>query len=219
MSGRNSPPAASQSATSRRRSSISATMIDAFNNGRPSLGHNPTSPGPITTAAAQANRRRLSLSTIGLSGLSGSTQTSPFGSLHSRAESISSVNSSTVEESPFEEGDAPMNTPSSPFARRLSFGARALRDINSGGGNGGGGSNGDGFNLAENMRSRAERMSISITPSIPKPASPQPARQRERAKSVHIMEPPVQPQPVVRPKPQRPDAMQERILKGDFYMD
>jgi hypothetical protein len=37
----------------------------------------------------------------------------------------------------------------------------------------------------------------------------------QRAKSVTIMEPPAREMP----KPQVPDAMQERILKGDFYMD
>jgi hypothetical protein len=37
-----------------------------------------------------------------------------------------------------------------------------------------------------------------------------------RAKSVAIMEPPVREMPK---QPKVPDAMQERILKGDFYMD
>ena len=37
-----------------------------------------------------------------------------------------------------------------------------------------------------------------------------------RAKSVTIMEPPAREMPK---QPKVPDAMQERILKGDFYMD
>lgn len=41
---------------------------------------------------------------------------------------------------------------------------------------------------------------------------------RDRSKSVAVMEPPVREMP--KPKEQvRPDHFQERILKGDFYMD
>jgi hypothetical protein len=42
------------------------------------------------------------------------------------------------------------------------------------------------------------------------------APSHQRAKSVAIMEPPVREMPK---QPKQPDAMQERILKGDFYMD
>jgi len=59
------------------------------------------------------------------------------------------------------------------------------------------------------MRTRAERTSISGA-SIPNPQT------QQRAKSVAIMEPPVREMPKAS-KP--PDAFQERILKGDFYMD
>jgi hypothetical protein len=48
-----------------------------------------------------------------------------------------------------------------------------------------------------------------------KPMQPQPPT-HQRAKSVAIMEPPVREMPK---QPKVPDAMQERILKGDFYMD
>jgi hypothetical protein len=37
-----------------------------------------------------------------------------------------------------------------------------------------------------------------------------------RAKSMAAMEPPVKEMPA---QPKAPDAFQERILKGDFYMD
>ena len=69
---------------------------------------------------------------------------------------------------------------------------------------------GEGYNFAENMRNRAERSSASG----PRPILNPPVHQR--AKSVAIMEPPVQEMPR---QPKVPDAMQERILKGDFYMD
>jgi hypothetical protein len=65
-------------------------------------------------------------------------------------------------------------------------------------------------NFAENLRSRAERGSISGPP----PMMGVPSHQR--AKSVAVMEPPIREMPK---QPRQPDAMQERILKGDFYMD
>jgi hypothetical protein len=68
---------------------------------------------------------------------------------------------------------------------------------------------GQGYDFAENMRSRAERSSIT-GPSAGPPAM------HQRAKSVANMEPPVREMPR---EPKRPDAFQERILKGDFYMD
>jgi hypothetical protein len=283
--GRNSPPLHSPDA--RRRASVtSQTFHDLFgrsgsyggqqNSGQPASG-------PITTAAANAQRRRLSLTTIGLGASPG--QTSPFlQTPRTRTESISSANSGSVDESPFEDDySANGSNPATPFARRLSFGARALRDVRQG--NGGAGnpngrppvhkasspptgrgrglsslsqslpssasllrpfapshsrrsvsvshiwpstideqsesmpanysltstSTGEGYNFAENLRSRAERGSMSGPPPMLSPSG----TTHQRAKSVTIMEPPTREMP----KPKVPDAMQERILKGDFYMD
>ena len=107
-------------------------------------------PGPISQAAANANRRRLSLTTLGLSGSPNGT--SPFGSLRGHRDSLgsSSGGSASIDESAIAEDDVmpvrerdPNNTPASPFARRSSFGAKALRDRMgsfSGAGGGGGGS-------------------------------------------------------------------------------
>jgi hypothetical protein len=212
-SDRNSPPPPS-AATNRRRSSItSQTFQELFGrNNSIGGGQNTTSayPGPITSAAAQAQRRRLSLTTIGLSG--SPNQTSPFSAVRSRAESVSSANSGSVDESPFEDDPGPSasSVPNTPFARRLSFGARALRDVRTSNGNIGN-SNGEGFNFAENLRSRAERSSISGVNPISSPTA-----QHHRAKSVTVMEPPAREMPKVA---KVPDAFQERILKGDFYMD
>ncbi|KAF2142131.1 uncharacterized protein K452DRAFT_287344 [Aplosporella prunicola CBS 121167] len=207
--GNHSPP--HPAAAERRRSSFAGQAIADFfgrnNAGSPPNGQN--YPGPITSAAAQANRRRLSVTTLGLSG--SPNQQSPF-SQRSRGESMSSATSASVDESPFADddvsGSSPSTTATSPFARRLSFGARALRDVKQGG-NGSGNAN-DGFNLAENMRSRAERSSISAASGMPHPAV------HQRAKSVATMEPPVREMPR---HAKAPDAFQERILKGDFYMD
>ncbi|KAF1836599.1 hypothetical protein BDW02DRAFT_220558 [Decorospora gaudefroyi] len=286
---RNSPPLPSPDPR-RRASFASQTFQDLFGRSNSSVGQ-PTAAqpasGPITTAAANAQRRRLSLTTIGLGASPG--QTSPFVQTpRTRTESISSANSGSVDESPFEDDYAPSTSasssnPATPFARRLSFGARALRDVrqsNGGVGNPNGrppihkasspptgrsrglsssshslpcssslirpfspstsrrsvsishiwppiiaeqsesilgnysltsSSTGEGYNFAENLRSRAERGSVSGPPPMLNPT----ATTHQRAKSVTIMEPPAREMP----KPKVPDAMQERILKGDFYMD
>lgn len=211
-SDRNSPPLPSPNSTGRRRSSFAGQVFSDMFGTRPSnVGANPPQnlPGPITNAAMQAQQRRLSLTTVGLSGSPNAT--SPFSATRPRAESISSSNSGTVDESPFEDGDGEASTsslPTSPFARRLSFGARAMRDMRSSTGNGN--AHGQEYDFAENMRRRAERTSVSAASGVP--SSP-PIHQR--AKSVAVMEPPRE----MPPQQKRPDAFQERILKGDFYMD
>ncbi|KAF1971499.1 hypothetical protein BU23DRAFT_184038 [Bimuria novae-zelandiae CBS 107.79] len=208
-SDRSSPPLPSPGASDRRRSSVTGqTFRDIFGQGS-APGQTQPFPGPITTAAVNAQRRRLSLTTIGLSG--SPNQTSPF-QARPRTESLSSANSGSVDESPFEDDPTPSasSNPATPFARRLSFGARAMRDVRQGNGSVGN-PNGEGYSFAENLRTRAERTSMSA----PKPILTQ-SSTHQRAKSVAIMEPPVREMPK---QPKVPDAMQERILKGDFYMD
>ena len=206
-SDRNYPPLPSPGATDRRRASVTGqTFRDIFAQGQPY-------PGPITTAAVNAQRRRLSLTTIGLS--ASPNQSSPFQTARPRTESLSSANSGSVDESPFEDdppasASNPNSNPATPFARRLSFGARAMRDVRQSNGSVGN-PNGEGYNFAENLRNRAERTSMSgVNPMQNQPPV------HQRAKSVAIMEPPVREMPK---QPKVPDAMQERILKGDFYMD
>ncbi|KAF1953964.1 hypothetical protein CC80DRAFT_134095 [Byssothecium circinans] len=211
-SDRNSPPLPSPNATDRRRASVTGQTFQDLFGRQGSVGGQggaPPYPGPITSAAVNAQRRRLSLTTVGL----GSPQQTSFQN-RPRTESLSSANSGSVDESPFEDDPAPSassanSNPATPFARRLSFGARALRDVRQSNGSVGN-PNGEGYNFAENMRTRAERTSASG----PRPILSPPAHQR--AKSVAIMEPPVKEMPK---QPKVPDAMQERILKGDFYMD
>ncbi|KAL2834516.1 hypothetical protein BDW59DRAFT_138001 [Aspergillus cavernicola] len=85
---------------------------------------------------AQSNQgRRLSITTLGLSG--SPTQTNPFGSRNFRQSSISSsvgTSPGNPEEAIAEDGEnsPPGGLPRSPFARRLSFGAQALRDARGG---------------------------------------------------------------------------------------
>ncbi|KAF1920146.1 hypothetical protein BDU57DRAFT_4684 [Ampelomyces quisqualis] len=291
--GSNSPPLHSAGATDRRRASVTAqTFQDLFGRSNSYAGQQSSAPstsGPITTAAANAQRRRLSLTTIGLGASPG--QTSPFLNPRARTESISSANSGSFDESPFEDDYAPSTSatssnPTTPFARRLSFGARALRDVRQSNGSVGNPNGrpsvhkasspptgrgrglsslsrslpspsalllghvspgsfrsksishirpppiaehatehsdkdlanclltspltGEGYNFAENLRTRAERGSISG------PLPSMSSSSHQRAKSVAIMEPPTREMPR---QAKVPDAMQERILKGDFYMD
>lgn len=136
MSDSNNSPPRSPPLPERRRSSF-AGLADIFGrqpNGQPA--NNQNYQGPITAAAAQANRRRLSVTTLGLSGSSPNTASS-FTSERSRGASISSATSASVNESPFDDDDvtspSPNNLPpNSPFARRLSFGAQALRESQQG---------------------------------------------------------------------------------------
>lgn len=218
----------------RRSSFAGETLANLFGTGhRGSVSRNPTDsnngnmnpsqpsqsyPGPITTAAAQAQRRRLSLTTLGLSGSPNGS--SPFGSYSARRDSYGSRDS--IDESAIEDDAGPAEpTPQTPFARRVSFGAKALRDVKAGGGNTSPGQNGssEGFNWSENFRTRAERTS-SIAGGVGMPAMPNGSGRAAhgRAQSVAVMEPPAREMP--KPKEQvRPDHFQERILKGDFYMD
>ncbi|CZT18197.1 uncharacterized protein RCC_04037 [Ramularia collo-cygni] len=228
------------------RGSVSRSPSDsqpaAANNNSPQQPY----PGPITSAAAQAQRRRLSLTTLGLSG--SPNQTSPFGSYHNRRDSYVSGNSDAIDESAIE--DEPGASQTTPFGRRMSFGAKALRDVRTGGTSPGqngtskpstvvadssngtvkskapngtissrdakGRGNPEGFNWSENFRTRAER-TASIAGGT-QPSFGLAPNQRDRAKSVAVMEPPAREMP--KPKEQvRPDHFQERILKGDFYMD
>lgn len=68
----------------------------------------------------------------------------------------------------------------------------------------------EGFDFAENLKARAERTSIS-GPSM-NPFANLPPQQAPKS----VAEPP---KPEIRKQHKVPDAFQERILKGDFYMD
>jgi hypothetical protein len=143
MSDDNSPTA--PRSPHRRRASMtpgaSFTELFSAKSGNQPSG-TPAHPGPMANAAANAQvngRRRMSITTLGLSG--SPTQTSPFANRAARQGSLSSSvgsGSPMFEEAVMEEGESenlpPMNTPASPFARRVSFGAQALRDVRSGSG-------------------------------------------------------------------------------------
>ncbi|KAK4217010.1 hypothetical protein QBC37DRAFT_68334 [Rhypophila decipiens] len=243
-------------------------------------------PGPLTTAALNDQRRRLSITTLGLSGTSPSASTSFV-----RRGSVS-TNSDSIDESAIDEEDAARTAPTTPFTRRMSYGANpAMRAGVRGGTSPGTGRpspplrrastaahagpsspplpspgagnytwgkvssqastasqprtasdvfspsarSDQGFNWSDQLRSRAEstvasggpRASFSFTSglsaspprsSVPSAGAGPPAGVgHDRAKSVSDM--PAPPAQAPRHRPQKPDAFQERILKGDFYMD
>lgn len=90
---------------------------------------------PQGQANQQASQRRLSITTLGLSG--SPTQTSAFGNQNFRRGSMSSSfgsNAPNAEDAVADDPDSssPGATPSSPWARRVSFGAQALRDARAG---------------------------------------------------------------------------------------
>ena len=138
----NSPPPAPASSSSRRASfSPGQKLSELFGRSPPSNVGTNAYPGPISTAAANAQaqqRRRTSIASLGLSG--SPTQASAFANFKNRQSSFGSTSSpsTSVNENAIEEGDAESNaSPTSPsaFARRLSFGARALREVKIGNGN------------------------------------------------------------------------------------
>ncbi|KAG9240365.1 hypothetical protein BJ878DRAFT_296212 [Calycina marina] len=265
MSNENNSSESAESAGRARRGSFTTQTFSSIFGRSNSTAGAPTAPfpGPITTAAGQDQRRRVSISTLGLSGTS-PTQTGTF-AFGGRRGSVSTDHSDSIDESAIDDDDAlPRSNPATPFSRRMSFGAQALRARTTNGGSPGtsgrtpsytisstlptiaaGSRSGTenspkaqastqskprttsdfpsarpgegGFNLSEQLRSRAQSsVSQSQRPILPS------TKPGDRAMSIsEIPKPPTAaPAPAV-PKPQRqqPDAFQERILKGDFYMD
>ncbi|KAL3451325.1 hypothetical protein BJX65DRAFT_269489 [Aspergillus insuetus] len=143
MSNHSSTPPISVPPTSsrQRRASIASGLSFPENKPGSQSLNNPATGSSMASAMANAqpnHRRRLSITTLGLSG--SPTQPLPFGSRNFRQSSISSsVGSSSpgnTEEAVAEdlENSPPGGSgmPRSPFARRLSFGAQALRDARGG---------------------------------------------------------------------------------------
>ncbi|CZR51149.1 uncharacterized protein PAC_01024 [Phialocephala subalpina] len=284
MSSNNDTTPPNGSATQNRRGSFTSQTFNNIFGRSNSTSGGPTAPfpGPITTAAAQDQRRRMSITTLGLSGTS-PTQNTPF-AFGARRGSVSTAGSESFDENAIDDDEGPgRSQPTTPFTRRVSFGAQALRSVRgagspgtsgrtpsyttsqlptipsgprssrsgSGSGSRGGGvtppkvqtqastqskprtasdnpfsarpGEGGGFNWSEQLRTRAESsVSQSQRPSFS--TSPAKTPIHERAKSISEMPAPPTAVPApapapVRPERKKPDAFQERILKGDFYMD
>ena len=138
MSNNENSPPPTPTATSNRRASFSPgqKLSELFGRSPPNGNGTSAYPSPIATAAANAQaqqRRRTSIASLGMAG--SPTQTSAFTNMRNRQSSFGSGSSpsTSINENAVEEADAEPNmSPTSPFARRMSFGAKALRDVRSG---------------------------------------------------------------------------------------
>ncbi|KAK6954295.1 hypothetical protein Daesc_004262 [Daldinia eschscholtzii] len=258
----------------RRGSVTSAAFSNLFQRSNSTSTGNVNSRESVTSAAVRDQRRRLSVTTVGLSGTSPNSGNTPFGM---RRGSISTNNSDSIDESAIDDEESAKIGPTSPFARRISFGAQAMLSLRTGPGSPGTTgripqhsrriSNGNarapppsassasaaarrastpqasnalplrtpsdifsaradsGYNWSEQLRSRAESSVQGHRPTFGPHrygSPPHGGGQHDRSKSVSEMPAPPQQAAAVKPKqPERPkpDHMQERILKGDFYMD
>ncbi|TLD10797.1 hypothetical protein PgNI_06244 [Pyricularia grisea] len=116
-----------------RRASVSSTAFtNLFQRSNSTSAGTPALPGPIATAMND-QRRRLSVSTIGLSGTSPTNMATPFGL---RRGSLSTNGSESIDESAIDEDEvgAPNSrtAPATPFTRRMSFGTQAMRSMRNG---------------------------------------------------------------------------------------
>ncbi|KAJ9190727.1 hypothetical protein DTO164E3_8618 [Paecilomyces variotii] len=165
-------------------------------------------PGNSVAANAQpGQRRRMSITTLGLSG--SPTQASQLAGRTARQGSLSSsVGSSSYldEVAVMENENSPPASATSPFARRFSFGAQALRDKTG---------NGEAFNWSESLRTRAERAPSLGASSPPMNLDRSPAGGHHRSASIASMDFPARETPK-QPRRKTPDFFQEKILRADF---
>lgn len=121
---RTSPISVPNSENRQRRGSIA----DLFS--RSNVNQTPQNQTNQSTQGNQANQRRMSITTLGLSG--SPTQNNTFGARNGslRRGSVSSSIGSIPNEDAVEDTEG--TSPNSQFARRVSFGAQALRDARGG---------------------------------------------------------------------------------------
>ncbi|KIW42726.1 hypothetical protein, variant 1 [Exophiala oligosperma] len=227
MSGQNTPP--SPAPQHRRRSSF----IDMFNprsaQSTATTGLSSSPPSTNTSSNPNNTQHRRGTSITGLGLTTNPSGQTPFSAFQRRASIATSSASSSPdfknsfgdEPAVIEEDDTSTQAigqpPSPSFARRVSFGAQALRDVRMGS-SPGSATGGEGFNWSEALRDRSRR-----SPSF---SSGNPFAQgatRPRSASISNPEPPKEfPKAVEPPAPTRmkkPDHLGERMLRGDFMMD
>lgn len=204
-----------QNDTRRRRSSVAPIpMNNIFHR-----ANCPPFPGPITVAAAQDQHRRLSTSALGLPANSPS-KTIPYLYDDRRGSTTSSSSYTTAEENSVEEDDYGRNIPATPLGRRMSLGAQAIRSARGGisPGSFGEGSN---FSFPEHFKIRAESSVAQIQAQKSNFSGSQISTQNSSTRIPRNELPPqsIESSAPTRTYDKRPDAFQERMLKGDFYMD
>src|SRR5450432_2345488 len=124
-------PSQSDGSNSQRRASFTSNTFTAlFGRNNSTSGPSNTTgvaaqPAPVSTATVPG--RRLSITTLGLTGTS-PMQTPGFGLPSGRRGSVSTAGSDSIDENAIDDDDGPGPTrsvPTTPFARRMSFGAQA----------------------------------------------------------------------------------------------
>ncbi|KAF4458651.1 hypothetical protein FALBO_14606 [Fusarium albosuccineum] len=175
----------------RRMSFGTSNMRNIRPNGSPGNGNSPSSPPSSQTGRSAHGGRKASLAGLPAQGSSISAALSSAG----RRSSIASFPQASNTKYPRATSDNPRPDQ-------------------------------QGFNWSEQLRSRAESSVTGARPSFSFASSSPPRNNsiHDRAKSVSEMpQPPVQAASVKQqpkqPERPKPDAFQERILKGDFYMD
>ena len=162
------------------RQSSQANPSSNSSNGNNAASTPSAYPGPIATAAAQANqRRRMSISALGLSGSPTGQNGSGVGifggggrrgsmtsngtppSAGTSSPGGASTNSGTADESAIEDGDGMSDKMG--FARRMSFGARAMRNAS----NGASSLNASRFPVSENKEEEQGADAGSAAASLP----------------------------------------------------
>ncbi|KEY71086.1 hypothetical protein S7711_00908 [Stachybotrys chartarum IBT 7711] len=149
-----------------RRSSFSqSTLSNIFQRGNSISGPSAQAPPP----ANDGQRRRLSITTLGLSGTTTSSGI-PFGL---RRGSVS-TNSDSIDESAIDEDDgtsaSTRTAPTTPFVRHMSFGASAMRGLRPGNSPGNGNNPSSPSPNSTGRRSSAQR--VPQTPGSGAPAAP-----------------------------------------------
>ncbi|CAK7264819.1 hypothetical protein SEPCBS119000_001191 [Sporothrix epigloea] len=176
-----------------RRSSVTSAALSSIfrsNSTSSAATGTPVFSGSITSATMNQNRRRrLSVSTsaaLGLSGANGGTNTMSAGpsggigpnSFTARRASMStnsSASDSAFDENAIEDDDGPTGTihsPTTPFARRMSFGAQAMRSLRGPAGTSPGGA-------STNGRQRSSLASSVATSAVAEGEAKQPHQQQQ----------------------------------------
>ena len=122
----NSPP---NGAANRRGSVTSAALSNLFQRSNSTSSNSVPIRDSAAAAAARDQRRRLSVTTLGLSGTSPQSANSPFGL---RRGSISTTGSDSIDENAVDDEDSAKTMPNTPYTRHLSFGAQAMRGMRPG---------------------------------------------------------------------------------------
>lgn len=157
-------------------------------------------PSPIVTAAAQANHQRR----MSMPGINGSPPHLQTGFLRRGSVSSVSSNVSGPDETAIDDSEPVSGSPTSPFARKMSWGARALREVRIPRG-------------PLPPGSSSPTVSRGFWPETSNNTSAYPTDAAFQQRRQSMPAPPANAMPA--PKEPVTDILQERMLRNEFYMD